>query len=191
MPHFIALANCDWQGRISFWDESDIEEIQTGPFPVGTRIRVTSLTNDPMGIAGKVGAIAWIIPGGASVKLDDREEKVKVQDACMTRELGISMKVVDANGEELQIRGGIDAFEPDKFREVINIQMSCKRNESPSELQEQCRNLLTKWTELVPTAGVKNNPTCTVSVDHLELDGQSLSSRDPFKWASNDSQLAG
>ena len=74
--------------------------MQTGPFAVGTRVRIQGSSNDPMAIGGKVGRIATLIPGGAMVKLDDREEKVNVREASMTLEKGVNAEIVDADGVE-------------------------------------------------------------------------------------------
>ena len=87
--------------------------MQTGPFAVGTRVRIQGSSNDPMAIGGKVGRIATLIPGGAMVKLDDREEKVNVRDASMTLEKGVNAEITDANGELLKLVGGPNhAFHP-------------------------------------------------------------------------------
>ena len=83
------------QGPVKFWDEGgDIEPLQTGPFPVGTRVRIQTLENDPMNLSGKVGTIAWIVPGGASVAIDGLADKVKVQDEAMIKELGVHCEVI-------------------------------------------------------------------------------------------------
>ena len=165
--------------------------MQIGPFAVGTRVRIQGSSNDPMAIGGKVGRISALIPGGAMVKLDDREEKVNVRDTSMTLEKGVNAEIVDANGELLKLVGGPNhVFQAGKLKEVIHIRIKCKRKESPDTLTATVTTLLAKWAEIVAQAGVRNNPTVVVSVDHLELDGQRLSSRDPFKWAENGSAIS-
>ena len=83
------------QGEVSFWDDaSGIEPGQCGPFPVGTRVRIQSLENDPMNLSGKVGIIRWVVPGGASVEVEGEAEKFKVQDAAMVKELSVHCELV-------------------------------------------------------------------------------------------------
>lgn len=78
-----------------FWDDTDeIAQVQCGPFPKGTVVRIQSLQNDPMQLSGKVGTIAWLVPGGAAVTIDGIPDAVKVQDAAMTKELGVHCELV-------------------------------------------------------------------------------------------------
>ena len=83
------------QGLVLFWEDTDeILQVQCGPFPKGTVVRIQSLQNDPMQLSGKVGTIAWLVPGGAAVTIDGIQDAVKVQDAAMTKELGVHCELV-------------------------------------------------------------------------------------------------
>jgi hypothetical protein len=122
--------------------------VESGPFPVGTRIRVQSLTNDPMNLSGKLGTIAWLVPGGASVAIDGEPEKVKLQDACMMKELGAHAELVDESGEPLHIVVGDPnsrQFVPAKLSEPIRFKCTCKRNEAPDALKVCFQKLLERY----------------------------------------------
>mmetsp|Transcript_58499 Transcript_58499/g.85750 ORF Transcript_58499/g.85750 Transcript_58499/m.85750 type:complete len:234 (+) Transcript_58499:123-824(+) len=178
------------QGTISFWDDTEgIEQAKAGPFLVGTRIRIQSLANDPMALGGKVGTVAWLVPGGASVQLDGEVEKVKVQDAAMMQEVGVHAEILEAaGGEPMKLTPDADPLQPflfDRLKEVVHIRVTCKRKETPENLKSTLLKLLVRWCALVVHAGVKNNPCCEVEIDSIQLNDQSLSSRDPFKWAEN------
>ena len=42
---------------------------------------------------------------------------------------------------------------------------------------------------MVVNAGFRNNPTVSVQVNAVEMDGQALATRDPFKWAEPGTSL--
>lgn len=46
-----------------------------------------------------------------------------------------------------------------------------------------------RYCERVVNAGFRNNPTVKVEVEAVEMDGQALATRDPFKWAEPGSPL--
>jgi hypothetical protein len=48
-----------------------------------------------------------------------------------------------------------------------------------------------RWSQVVANAGVKGNMGCSIDVEAIELNGQALASRDPFKWAENGGELSG
>jgi hypothetical protein len=92
-PSAFPAVSC--QGLVLFWEDTDeILQLQCGPFPKGTVVRIQSLQNDPMQLSGKVGTIAWLVPGGAAVTIDGIPDAVKVQDAAMTKELGVHCELV-------------------------------------------------------------------------------------------------
>ncbi len=92
-PSAFPAVSC--QGLVLFWEDTDeILQVQCGPFPKGTVVRIQSLQNDPMQLSGKVGTIAWLVPGGAAVTIDGIQDAVKVQDAAMTKELGVHCELV-------------------------------------------------------------------------------------------------
>ena len=85
------------------------------------------------------------MPGGASVAIDGEPEKVKLQDACMMKQLGPHAEVVDGSGEPLTLTAA-DAnnrpFKPEKLSEPLRFKCTCKRNEAPDALKATFQRLL-------------------------------------------------
>jgi len=137
---------CVSQGTLAFFENTEgIEQMEAGPFPVGTRIRVQSLTNDPMNLSGKLGTVAWLVPGGASVAIDGEPEKVKLQDACMMKELGAHAEILDESGEPLALtaeEANNRQFIPEKLNQPLRFKCTCKRNEAPDALKATFQRLL-------------------------------------------------
>lgn len=59
----------------------------------------------------------------------------------------------------------------------------------PSKYHRADALALDRYCELVVNAGHRNNPTVIVQIDAVEMNGQALATRDPFKWADADSTL--
>eukprot|EP00277_Geminigera_cryophila_P006652 CAMPEP_0179417922 /NCGR_PEP_ID=MMETSP0799-20121207/7650_1 /TAXON_ID=46947 /ORGANISM="Geminigera cryophila, Strain CCMP2564" /LENGTH=226 /DNA_ID=CAMNT_0021191013 /DNA_START=123 /DNA_END=804 /DNA_ORIENTATION=- len=171
------------QGTISFWDDTEgIEQAKAGPFVVGTRIRIQSLANDPMALGGKVGTVAWLVPGGASVQLDGEVEKVKVQDAAMMQEVGVHAERAHEVNARRRPAPTLPLRQIERGRTYkSDLQTQGDAGESQIDVAQASGAVVA----LVVHAGVKNNPCCEVEIDSIQLNDQSLSSRDPFKWAEN------
>lgn len=185
----------DCKGSIFFWDESgEIEE--SGPFPVGTQVKIKNLVNDPLALSGKVGTIAWHVPNGAAVAIEGYPDKVKVENSCIQKELGLIVEIVDEKGSPIHasdasgnMSSGHGAFNPERLKGTVYLKCTCKRKETVDTLKTSFATLLTKWSEVMANAGVRNNPSCACEIDAIEVNGQPLGSRDPFKWAENGASL--
>jgi hypothetical protein len=59
-----------------------------------TQVKIKNLVNDPLALSGKVGTIAWHVPGGAAIAIEGYPDKFKVENACIQKELGLIVEIV-------------------------------------------------------------------------------------------------
>ena len=74
-----------------------------------------------------------------------QKEKVKLQDACMMKELGAHAEILDESGEPLALtaeEANNRQFIPEKLNQPLRFKCTCKRNEAPDALKATFQRLL-------------------------------------------------